>query len=545
MSSESQPRAQGGSLDPKKLLREAIAGGDSDYAQSGWQPPPVEQLAEQFPEFEVLELIGRGGMGAVYKVVQSKLDRTVALKVLPPELAQDPAFEERFLREARALAGLKHERILTLHDFGERGGLFYLVTEFVAGMNLRQLMDMGELSPFEALRIAPQICDALQYAHDHGVVHRDIKPENLLIDLDGEVRIADFGLARIVGDGANAPALTRSTQVLGTPQYMAPEQWRDGQNVDHRADIYSVGVVLYEMLTGQLPIGHFDMPSRKQGVPPGLDAVVQRSLAQRPEERYQQASEVSSELARNALARDAKPAQSDRTSAGDQQASAATAPARLPKSLHAAWSMLLLLVCAYFGVVAYAQLSAANMGHATSQGQPIAAAAAQWAKNNGVPQGMNLVTRYYKEVLLQPWEQRQSAAAARNEPFTEPKPILQIPSPAEAKRRSVSMLRMPAVLAAFVFTFLGFSSVAQIRRRRQTKGLALAVFTALILPLVLAVTIPVSLVLSNVRNQDTAVLAATTLAFVLGLCGILAMNWYYRSVKRAYGARTEKHILAS
>jgi len=261
-------------LDPKKVLAEAIAGGDADQAAGGWEPPGVAQLDAAFEELHVVELIGRGGMGAVYRVVQRKLDRTVALKVLPPELAQDPAFEERFLREARALAGLKHARILTVHDFGERDGLYYLVTEFVEGMNLRQMMDMGELTPHEALRITPQICEALQFAHDHGVVHRDVKPENLLIDLAGEVRIADFGLARIVGDNAKGPALTRSTQVLGTPQYMAPEQWRDGQNVDHRADIYAVGVVLYEMLTGQLPMGHYDPPSRRKGVPKGLDGVV-------------------------------------------------------------------------------------------------------------------------------------------------------------------------------------------------------------------------------------------------------------------------------
>src|SRR5690606_25768946 len=129
--SESQASPAGGPLDPKKLLREAIAGGEADHATSGWQPPTGLQLAVQFPELEVLELIGRGGMGAVYRVVQSKLGRTVALKVLPPELAKDPAFEERFLREARALAGLKHPRILTVHDFGERDGLYYLVTEFV------------------------------------------------------------------------------------------------------------------------------------------------------------------------------------------------------------------------------------------------------------------------------------------------------------------------------------------------------------------------------------------------------------------------------
>jgi len=131
-------------LDPAKLLRAAAAGGDPAGAAPGaWQPPPVEQLGQHFPELEIVELVGRGGMGAVYRAVQTRLGRTVALKVLPLELAADPEFEERFLREARALAGLQHPRILTVHDFGERGGFYYLITEFVEGLNLRQLMDMG------------------------------------------------------------------------------------------------------------------------------------------------------------------------------------------------------------------------------------------------------------------------------------------------------------------------------------------------------------------------------------------------------------------
>ena len=262
-------------------------------------PPSIEELTEHFPDYQVEELIGQGGMGSVFKAMQKNLQRPVAIKVLSSEIAKDPEVGERFLREARALATLNHPGILTVHDYGERDGTFFLVTELVDGVNLRQLMELGELSPAEALRIAPQLCTALQYAHERGVVHRDIKPENILIDTDGQVKIADFGLAKVARPGDEV-ALTRDTAVLGTPHYMAPEQWQGARMVDHRADIYSLGVVIYEMLTGNLPLGNFDPPSRRGGVPQGLDAVVRRALAQQPENRYQHASEVQSDVEQQA-----------------------------------------------------------------------------------------------------------------------------------------------------------------------------------------------------------------------------------------------------
>jgi serine/threonine protein kinase len=281
------------------LLREAMA--DPTATPPGVPPAPsIEELAPLFPEFEIHEIVGRGGMGAVYRATHRTLERPVAIKVLLREFGKDPEFGERFLREARALASLRHPGILVVHDFGERDGLFFLVSEFVEGVDLRKLMALGELSPAEALRIAPQICTALQYAHEHGVVHRDIKPENILIDVDGQVKIADFGMAKVLRPG-DPVALTRDTAVFGTPHYMAPEQWRGSARVDHRADIYSLGVVLYEMLTGELPLGHFDPPSvRRGGVPRGLDEVVRRALAQQPEKRYQQVSEVKTDVERHA-----------------------------------------------------------------------------------------------------------------------------------------------------------------------------------------------------------------------------------------------------
>ncbi len=231
-------------------------------------------------------------MGVVYKARQLRLDRLVALKILPPELGHDPAFAERFAREARALARLTHPRIVGVHDFGQSGGLFYLIMEFVDGANLRGLMQAERLRPEEALRIVPQVCEALQYAHEEGVVHRDIKPENILLDRRGNVKIADFGLAKLLGMMTPDSVLTGSRQVVGTLRYMAPEQMERPLKVDHRADIYSLGVVFYEMLTGELPIGRFDPPSKKVRVDVRVDDIVFRALEKEPERRYQHASEV-------------------------------------------------------------------------------------------------------------------------------------------------------------------------------------------------------------------------------------------------------------
>jgi serine/threonine protein kinase len=249
-------------------------------------------MASLFPQLAILELIGQGGMGAVYKARQTKLDRLVAVKILPAEWGQDPAFAERFAREARALARLSHSHIVGVHDFGEAGGLFYLVMEFVDGANLRQVLRGGRLQPQQALAIIPQVCEALQYAHEQGVVHRDIKPENILLDRRGQVKIADFGLAKLMRPSAAEFTLTGSRQVMGTLDYMAPEQRTAPQEVDQRADIYSLGVVFYEMLTGALPLGRFAPPSDKAGVDARLDEVVFRALEREPGRRYQHISEV-------------------------------------------------------------------------------------------------------------------------------------------------------------------------------------------------------------------------------------------------------------
>ncbi len=268
-------------------------------------PPPsrptasyLETLARQFPQLEMIEHLGQGGMGVVYKARQRHLNRLVAVKILPPSVGGDPAFAERFTREAQALAQLNHPNIVQVYDFGRTEEFFYFVMEYVDGVNLRALIREHKLEPEQALRIVPQICDALQFAHDEGIVHRDIKPENILIDKKGRVKIADFGLAKLLGRAPEELSLTGTGQLMGTLGYMAPEQLQEAHAVDHRADIYSLGVVFYEMLTGKLPIGRFDPPSKKVHVDVRLDEVVLRSLESEPSRRYQHASEIKEQVDR-------------------------------------------------------------------------------------------------------------------------------------------------------------------------------------------------------------------------------------------------------
>jgi tRNA A-37 threonylcarbamoyl transferase component Bud32 len=298
--------AVAGGLCPACLLQEGIgsrvdsqlatAPGESGSRKRGPVPLSLDEVQQCFPQLEIVELLGQGGMGVVYKARQPQLDRFVALKILPDEAGRDPAFAERFSREARALARLSHPNIVGVYDFGQAGGHYYLMMEFVDGMTLRQLEQTKKLTPEEALVIAPRICEALQYAHDEGVVHRDIKPGNILVDKKGRVKIADFGLAKMLGQEVADFSLTGDHAVMGTPHYMAPEQMTHSKGVDHRADIYSLGVVVYEMLTGELPVGRFAPPSKKVQIDVRLDEVVLKALESDPALRYQRVSEVKSEL---------------------------------------------------------------------------------------------------------------------------------------------------------------------------------------------------------------------------------------------------------
>ena len=279
-------------------VAEAIEDALQDGKQSiqAFNPPTIGQLSQLFPTLEIIELIGAGGMGAVYRARQTGLDRMVALKILPEEFGHDVKFALRFTREARTLAKLSHPNIVPVYEFGNVGDTYYFLMEFIDGSTLRDVVRSKQLEPEHALAIVPDLCDALQYAHDKGIVHRDIKPENILLAKDGTVKIADFGLSRILGNESQQEMLTGTHQVMGTPRYMAPEQMESSHRVDHRADIYSLGVVFYEMLTGELPIGRFAAPSQKVEIDVRLDEVVLRTLEKEPQRRYQRASQIKSDV---------------------------------------------------------------------------------------------------------------------------------------------------------------------------------------------------------------------------------------------------------
>jgi serine/threonine protein kinase len=264
-----------------------------------WEPPTPEELQRMLPQYEVQMLIGRGGMGAVYKGIQLSLDRLVAIKLLPPAIEQqDSAFAERFKNEARLMGRMNHPAIVSVYDFGRTtDGQLYFVMEYVDGTDVQRMIAReGRLPPEHALAVTAHLCDALGYAHKQGVVHRDIKPSNVLIDSDGRVKVADFGLAKITNSAKNS-GLTQTGMAMGTPDYVAPEALTLGVDVDGRADIYAVGVMLYQMLTGDIPRGMFRMPSQKfQSIDPRFDGIVRRALEHDREERYQTSLELRRDL---------------------------------------------------------------------------------------------------------------------------------------------------------------------------------------------------------------------------------------------------------
>ena len=231
-----------------ELLARALNTPGPSVGDGRWTPPAPEELAALLPQYHIESLLGHGGLGAVYKGRQAALDRPVAIKLLPAEMAADAQFIARFQREARTLAKLQHPGIVTVYDFGQTSaGHLYFVMEFVDGTDLHRILHApGGVNPAQALEIISQICDALHYAHEKGVIHRDIKPGNILVNTQSRAKLADFGLARPAAGPAGS--LTGTDVIVGTPDYMAPEQ-HVGE-ADARADIYALGVMLYEMLTG-------------------------------------------------------------------------------------------------------------------------------------------------------------------------------------------------------------------------------------------------------------------------------------------------------
>jgi serine/threonine protein kinase len=276
------------------VLRSSQSGSGREEAPS--PGPPGAEHPVALPGFELLRVIGRGGMGEVWLARQQSLKRTVAVKLLPPRLAKDAEFVSRFEKEATALAALSHPNIIQIFDRGVAGEHYYFVMEYVEGRSLREALGLSRLPFQQSLRIIRQVASAIEYAHDQGIIHRDLKPENILLDARGHVKVADFGLAGIRRPGSEQH-LTATSVAMGTLNYMSPEQRRDAKNVDRRADLFSLGVMFYELLTGEVPVGRFRLPSeRVPELDPRVDAVVERLLENEPEARYAAAGEVCAAL---------------------------------------------------------------------------------------------------------------------------------------------------------------------------------------------------------------------------------------------------------
>jgi serine/threonine protein kinase len=263
--------------------------------------PTLEQLAMLLPQYEFHDVLGVGGMGAVYLARQAALDRWVAIKLLPQSASQNPEDAARFITEARSMARLTHAHIAAVYDFGQTiMRQLYLVMEHVQGLDLHRLIHRDEVTPARIRSLVPQLCDALEYAHNHGVVHRDIKPANILITEDWQVKIVDFGLAR----DRNTSAVPAEVE-YGTPEYVAPERLDPDASVDHRADIYALGVVIHEMFTKTTPMAAG--PDALRGVPEAFVRVITRCTEQDPARRFQKCAEIKSFLAIADTAKTAAP----------------------------------------------------------------------------------------------------------------------------------------------------------------------------------------------------------------------------------------------
>jgi serine/threonine protein kinase len=303
-----------------------------------------------FGEYTVLDKLGEGGMGVVYKAQQRRLKRTVALKVLSPALTQNEYLVQRFRREVEAAARLNHPNIVAAYDANEQDGVHYLVMEFVDGPDLAKLVKQrGPLPGPKAVAYITQAAHGLAHAHAKGLVHRDIKPSNLLLDGEGTVKILDMGLARFMdaetaeSHATSPPALTQTGHIMGTCDYMAPEQALDGRQADQRSDIYSLGCTFYYLLTGESPYGgdtamkkllaHREKPipslrEARPEVPLAVNVIFQRMLAKKPEDRYQSMTEVRSAF--KAIGREGKPAKRGPRTLGS------SATGMVPKMVHRA-----------------------------------------------------------------------------------------------------------------------------------------------------------------------------------------------------------------
>ncbi|QTN33113.1 serine/threonine protein kinase [Akkermansiaceae bacterium] len=302
--------------------------------QPAFQAPEIGEVARLFPAYDIHTLIACGGMGAVYQATQRSLDRTVAIKILPREFSTDSAFRAGFEAEAKAMAKLNHPNLIGVYDFGEAGGMLYIVMEYVAGKSLFHSAHGFAVDQAEALAIVIGVCEGLANAHENGVLHRDIKPSNILLDANANPKIGDFGLAR-----ALEREIEEGEQIFGTPGYTAPEVLTPPYAIDQRADIYSVGVMLHELLTGKLPDADPRPTSQICGCNQRLDAIIFRALHPDPKYRYASAAELAEDLGKistspsRALLTSNAPPSTGKAPAAPALRRPALVPARPPSAL--------------------------------------------------------------------------------------------------------------------------------------------------------------------------------------------------------------------
>lgn len=290
-----------GNLSSQDPLLQANSEDDPDAQMEAQKRGDAEVPAAVIPGYQVIKIVGQGAMGTVYKAKQISTGRIVALKILSPELGQRNDLVARFRRESAALRAFRHPNVVAIYDSGWANGFHYFVMEFINGTTLRRRLKHGPLSPFKAIKIIRDVMDGLAVAHSRGVIHRDIKPENILVEKkkngeSGEISerivLADFGLATISSAHNPHPNLTRSRVTMGTVNYMAPEQHIDAKRADHRTDVYACGVLLYEMITGDLPLGRFQLPTERGiKVPKSLDKCLMGALEREQPNRYQSIKE--------------------------------------------------------------------------------------------------------------------------------------------------------------------------------------------------------------------------------------------------------------
>lgn len=271
----------------------------------------IGDLGKAFPELEVMECLGKGGMAAVYKSRHRALERLLALKILLVDPLDDPIVADRFAAEGDILKGIDHPHVIRAYAGGERAGFLYLLLELVQGPSLREVVQAGPIPPLTGIYAGIQIANGLSFVHQRGYIHRDIKPDNILLHAGsepfeqslasfmtagGRLRVADFGLATVVAEKPGSRHLTLPYHRLGTLDYMAPECRNGGSRPDARIDIYSMGVLLYELLTGDLPVGRFAPPSKRVDVIREVDEIVLRCLEPDPKRRYSDADELRGQL---------------------------------------------------------------------------------------------------------------------------------------------------------------------------------------------------------------------------------------------------------